>query len=337
MPEASPRLGHVPECSYPNNTIPLPFIHRASEIRTFTSLFSPPLPLHIPSFDAFTHLLAQSLFNFLSIPSSIVHASSSASASIKSADATSSSHSTASSSASIAHSPPVGFTPVGDLGGPAALYQPALSVPFHVQNTGSLAGNEVSQLYLGFPAGDGEPPKVLRGFARTFLGRGQSQTVTIPLRLKDVRVGRGEPGVDRAEGNGHGVLGVFVQGYSFAGDAHAVRMGTAEVFVAHIRLSLVSNINVFPFGFVVFTHIKKDSARICLSAWRFPAKDVAVRFKDSSDTVARPPPAPCLPSKTLSSFVTLITLSVGAIGAASISAADNGKTLGGNYALLEYF
>jgi beta-glucosidase len=43
-------------------------------------------------------------------------------------------------------------------------------------------------LYLTFPDGAGEPPKVLRGFARTMLNKGQSKTVTIPLRLKDVSV-----------------------------------------------------------------------------------------------------------------------------------------------------
>ncbi|KAJ7477444.1 glycoside hydrolase superfamily [Mycena latifolia] len=77
---------------------------------------------------------------------------------------------------------------VGDIGGPAVLYEEILAVSFRVQNTGELAGNEVSQLYLGFPAAYGEPPKVLRGFARTMLGRGQSKTVTIPLRRKDVSV-----------------------------------------------------------------------------------------------------------------------------------------------------
>ncbi|KAJ7710040.1 glycoside hydrolase superfamily [Mycena metata] len=75
-----------------------------------------------------------------------------------------------------------------DLGGPSALYQTALTVSFRVQNTGPVAGNEVSQLYLTFPAGYGEPPKVLRGFARTLLQRGQSKMVEIPLRVKDVSV-----------------------------------------------------------------------------------------------------------------------------------------------------
>ncbi|KAJ7905945.1 fibronectin type III-like domain-containing protein, partial [Mycena leptocephala] len=69
-----------------------------------------------------------------------------------------------------------------------AIYETALTVSFGVQNTGSVAGNEVSQLYLTFPAGYGEPPKVLRGFSRNLLQCGQSTEVTIPLRVKDVSV-----------------------------------------------------------------------------------------------------------------------------------------------------
>ncbi|KAK7036371.1 Fn3-like domain-containing protein [Favolaschia claudopus] len=81
-----------------------------------------------------------------------------------------------------------GSSPVGQQGGPAALYNHVLTVSFAVKNTGPLAGNEVSQLYLTFPAGTGEPPKVLRGFARTYVLRGLTSFVTISLRQKDVSV-----------------------------------------------------------------------------------------------------------------------------------------------------
>ncbi|KAJ7625259.1 beta-glucosidase [Mycena polygramma] len=112
--------------------------------------------------------------------SASLSASASASASVSASVST--------NATSTASAPPVGATPVGELGGPSALYEDILSVSFRVQNTGSVAGNEVSQLYLSFPTGYGQPPKVLRGFARTMLGRGQSKTVTLPLRLKDVSV-----------------------------------------------------------------------------------------------------------------------------------------------------
>jgi len=59
---------------------------------------------------------------------------------------------------------------------------------FGVKNTGKVAGNEVPQLYLGFPETAGEPPKVLRGFERILLNPGESQTVSLDLRVKDISV-----------------------------------------------------------------------------------------------------------------------------------------------------
>ncbi|KAF7375316.1 Beta-glucosidase [Mycena sanguinolenta] len=112
-----------------------------------------------------------------------VSSSASASASILSAPPSASSNATSTASA-----PPAASSPVGDIGGPAALYENLLAVSFQVKNTGNVAGNEVSQLYLGFPASFGESPKVLRGFTRTMLNPGQTETVTINLRQKDVSV-----------------------------------------------------------------------------------------------------------------------------------------------------
>ncbi|KAJ6459974.1 glycoside hydrolase superfamily [Mycena sanguinolenta] len=74
------------------------------------------------------------------------------------------------------------------IGEPAALYEEIVFISFRVQNTGPLAGNEVPQLYLNFPAPYGEPPKVLRGFVRVMLEDGESKSVTISLRQKDVSV-----------------------------------------------------------------------------------------------------------------------------------------------------
>ncbi|KAF7303827.1 Beta-glucosidase [Mycena indigotica] len=115
-----------------------------------------------------------------STPSAV---SSSVSVSITSSASTSSFSAVPSSASSNATStstaPGVISSPVASIGGAATLYD---------QNTGSLGGNEVSQLYLTFPAGYQEPPKVLRGFARTMVNKGQSKTVTIQLRSKDVSV-----------------------------------------------------------------------------------------------------------------------------------------------------
>jgi len=51
---------------------------------------------------------------------------------------------------------------------------PSLTATFQIKNSGSVYGAEVAQLYLGFPANAGEPPKVLRGFRKVmtcFLSR----------------------------------------------------------------------------------------------------------------------------------------------------------------------
>ena len=55
-----------------------------------------------------------------------------------------------------------------------------------VTNTGSRAGTEVAQLYLGDPASTGEPMRQLRGFQPVTLAPGQSQVVTFPLTARDL-------------------------------------------------------------------------------------------------------------------------------------------------------
>ena len=58
--------------------------------------------------------------------------------------------------------------------------QAAISVT--VTNAGPVPGREVAQLYLGYPASAGEPPRQLKGFVKTpTLGKGQSTTVTFDL------------------------------------------------------------------------------------------------------------------------------------------------------------
>jgi beta-glucosidase len=59
---------------------------------------------------------------------------------------------------------------------------------FTVRNTGHRAGAEVAQLYLGFPAAAGEPPRQLKGFERVELAPGQARRVTIPLDARDFSV-----------------------------------------------------------------------------------------------------------------------------------------------------
>lgn len=55
-----------------------------------------------------------------------------------------------------------------------------------VTNTGSHAGAEVAELYLGDPASSAEPVRQLRGFQRVELAPGQSRIVTVPLTARDL-------------------------------------------------------------------------------------------------------------------------------------------------------
>jgi beta-glucosidase len=66
------------------------------------------------------------------------------------------------------------------------------SAPVHVSvdvtNTGHRTGTDVVQLYLGHPAGSGEPPKTLATFAKVSLRPGQTTTVRLTLTADDLRV-----------------------------------------------------------------------------------------------------------------------------------------------------
>jgi beta-glucosidase-like glycosyl hydrolase len=53
-------------------------------------------------------------------------------------------------------------------------------------NTGSVAGADVAQLYVGDPAASDDPPEQLKGFQRATLNPGQSTTVSFPLTIHDL-------------------------------------------------------------------------------------------------------------------------------------------------------
>ncbi|WP_410631813.1 glycoside hydrolase family 3 C-terminal domain-containing protein [Amycolatopsis sp. cmx-4-83] len=56
-----------------------------------------------------------------------------------------------------------------------------VTVTFDLTNTGTRAGSEVPQIYVGQPASTGEPAKNLRGFDKVTLDPGQTQRVTTTL------------------------------------------------------------------------------------------------------------------------------------------------------------
>ena len=62
-----------------------------------------------------------------------------------------------------------------------------VNVSFNIQNTGNYDSDEVAQLYISFPDSKVERPvKALKGFARVFIRKGETKTVTIPLRGSDL-------------------------------------------------------------------------------------------------------------------------------------------------------
>jgi beta-glucosidase len=64
-----------------------------------------------------------------------------------------------------------------------------------VTNTGKVAGDEVAELYLGFPNEPGAPLRALRGFKRVHLEPGASQQVEFELKPRDLSMvsAAGEP------------------------------------------------------------------------------------------------------------------------------------------------
>jgi beta-glucosidase len=57
----------------------------------------------------------------------------------------------------------------------------SVTVQATVTNAGTRPGTEVAQLYIGYPAASGEPPRALKAFTRVTLAPGQHQTVTFHL------------------------------------------------------------------------------------------------------------------------------------------------------------
>ena len=60
------------------------------------------------------------------------------------------------------------------------------TVTAKITNTGSVAGADVAQMYVGDPAASQDPPEQLKGFQRVTLNPGASATVTFPLNIHDL-------------------------------------------------------------------------------------------------------------------------------------------------------
>ena len=68
------------------------------------------------------------------------------------------------------------FSDMRVLAGPSSVL-----VSYVLTNTGTRAGADVGQVYVGDPPSTGEPPQQLKGYAKTWLEPGQSRAVTITL------------------------------------------------------------------------------------------------------------------------------------------------------------
>lgn len=73
-------------------------------------------------------------------------------------------------------------------GGRSDLYDVVATVTATITNSGALAGAEVAQLYLAFPASAKAPVRQLRGFTKLPIAVGSSRTATFPLRKRDLAV-----------------------------------------------------------------------------------------------------------------------------------------------------
>jgi beta-glucosidase len=64
----------------------------------------------------------------------------------------------------------------------------SVAVTTTLSNTGDVDGQQVVQLYVSYPPEAQEPPKLLRGFEKVFLGAGNNTDVTILVDLDDLRI-----------------------------------------------------------------------------------------------------------------------------------------------------
>lgn len=71
-------------------------------------------------------------------------------------------------------------------GGQVDLWDELVRVTADIENTGTVNGTEIAQLYIQVP--DPKRPRVLRGFEKPFMTVGQKVTVSFPLTRRDLSV-----------------------------------------------------------------------------------------------------------------------------------------------------
>lgn len=73
-------------------------------------------------------------------------------------------------------------------GGPSDLFETVATVSASISNSGKVSAAEVPQLYIGYPASAGTPPKQLRGFNKIKLEAGASGKAEFKLRKRDLSI-----------------------------------------------------------------------------------------------------------------------------------------------------
>ncbi|KII90196.1 glycoside hydrolase family 3 protein [Plicaturopsis crispa FD-325 SS-3] len=68
------------------------------------------------------------------------------------------------------------------------LHRPHVQVTFDIENTGSLFGGEIPQVYVNHPPSSGEPPSVLKGFTNIEMLPGEKKSVSIHLSRYDLSI-----------------------------------------------------------------------------------------------------------------------------------------------------
>ncbi|KAJ7078551.1 glycoside hydrolase family 3 protein [Mycena belliarum] len=68
------------------------------------------------------------------------------------------------------------------------LHTPVVTVDFTVENTGTVAGHEIPQLYVSLPASTNSPPRILKGFDSVFVAPGEVRKVTLQLSRFDLSI-----------------------------------------------------------------------------------------------------------------------------------------------------
>ncbi|KAH8655388.1 glycoside hydrolase superfamily [Xylariales sp. PMI_506] len=72
------------------------------------------------------------------------------------------------------------------LGGKSDLWDEVLTATITIENTGSVDGAEIAQLYLTFPTEAAQPVRILRGFQKAMIPAGESAQLTFSLRRRDI-------------------------------------------------------------------------------------------------------------------------------------------------------